>query len=724
MIRTNDTSGVRVMTLDNPPVNALSFALCGRLLSVIEAADRDANVRAIVITGANGLFSGGADVNDFNTEPAPDTKTIRDVIAAVERSGKVFAAAIDGTCLGGGFELSLACDYRVATSAARLGFPEIQLGLLPGAGGTQRLPRAMNAQDALELMLKSTRVRAEEALEKGAIDRIVDGDVVQSAIAIVNEGQKRRLSERKPILPKGMTWLALPFIFSQAHKMVPPEDRGGYAAHKLIDAVEAAVTLPFKYGLAREYRLFDELVRSKPSLALRHVFFAERETAKIPGLDETAPLDVAKAAVIGGGTMGTGIAICFADAGIPVTIVEPIDEQVERAKQTVFGMYAHQVQRGRLTQEEAWKRGQSIAFTSDYGDVADAGIAVEAVFESMAVKKAVFAKLDATLKPGAILASNTSTLDIDEIASATKRPQQICGMHFFAPANIMKLLEIVRGRESSTQTLASAFAVGKKMRKVCVLSGNACGFIGNRMLFDYVREAVYMAEEGVTPYRVDAAMKSFGFPMGPFAMFDLSGLDVAWHIAQARPDIAAGRTKVLDRLYDMKRFGQKTGAGYFRYDENVGSGREAIRDETVEKLFAEEAKRAGIAPRPDASDEAIAQRCVYALINAGAALLEQGIALRPGDEDIVWVYGYGFPPHHGGPMWYADEIGVKNVYESILRFQKYLGSYWQASPLLERLAKSEDTFTSLCHGEPLCHPERSESEGPAKSKERKGAVHA
>lgn len=674
---------MRVITLDNPPVNALSFAFCAELLPAIEAASADTSLRGVVIAGANGIFSGGADVNDFSTEPTPQTKTIRDVIDAIERSDKVFAVAIDGNALGGAFELALACDYRIATPRARLAFPEIQLGLLPGAGGTQRLPRVVDVQEALQIMLKATHLKAEEALVKGILDRVSDDDIVIAAAATVREGNKRRLSERRAILPKGVVAQALPFVVSQAHKMVPDEEHGGYAAHKLIDAVEAAATLPFKYGLAREYRLFDELVRSKPSMALRHVFFAERALNKIPGLAEAKAADVRHAGVIGGGTMGTGIAICFADAGIPVTVIEPVDEQVERAKQTIFGMYAHQVQRGRLTQEEAWQRGQSIRFAAEYAEVAECDLIVEAVFEAMAVKKEVFSKLDAIAKPECFLASNTSTLDIDEIAASTKRSAQVLGMHFFAPANIMKLLEIVRGKATSLDALATAFGVGKRMRKVCVLSGNAFGFIGNRMLFDYAREAIFLAEEGVAPYRVDATMKDFGFPMGPFAMFDLSGIDVMWHIAQGRSDVMTGRTKIVDRLYEMKRFGQKSGAGYYRYDKSVGSGREPIRDESVEELFAQEAKAAGIAPRTNVTNAEIVERCVYALVNAGAMLLEQGIALRPGDEDIVYVYGYGFPPYRGGPMWYADEIGVRKVYETIQRFQKELGKHWQPSPLLK-----------------------------------------
>jgi 3-hydroxyacyl-CoA dehydrogenase len=662
-------SNIKVITLDNPPVNALSFAYSAQLLKEIEAAEKDADVTAVVITGANGLFSAGADVNDFAKEPDPDAKNVRNVIAVIERGKKTYIAAIDGTCMGGATELALACDYRVATERSKLGLPEIKLGLLPGAGGTQRLPRLIGAQDALQMMLKGETVKAEDAKKKGLVDAVVSGDVVSAAQKYA-EKPKRRISDMKVSL-QGLPANAVPFVIAQAHKMCPPEDNGGFAAHKLVDAVQAAFELPFARGLAREARLFDELVRSAPSMALRHIFFAERELSKIPALrpaqgdKEFQPLEIKKGGVVGGGTMGTGIAITFANADIPVTVIEPNAEQVEKARQMVFGMFMYQVQKGRLTQEEAWRRGQSIVFTDDYNELADADVVIEAVFENMDVKKDVFAKLDAIAKPEAILASNTSTLDIDEMAAVTKRPDKFVGLHFFAPANIMKLLEIVRGKETSPQTLATAFKLGKTLRKVAVLSANAFGFIGNRMLFDYAREAVALAEEGVPPYRIDAAMKNFGFAMGPFAMFDLSGVDVFWHIQQARPDMGAGRTKIVERMYQAKRLGQKTGKGFYKYDPNVGKGREAIRDEDVEALFKEVAAEAGIAQNPGVTDDEIVKRLTHALIDAGVELLEKKIALRPGDIDIVYIYGYGFPPHHGGPMWYGHEIGYKDVYENV-----------------------------------------------------------
>ena len=685
---------VRIITLDNPPVNALSFALSAELLPLVEAAEHDASVKAVVFTGANGLFSGGADVNDFSTEPGPDTKTIRDVIAAVEKSNKTYVAAIDGTAMGGGLELALACDYRVATNRSKVGLPEIKLGLLPGAGGTQRLPRLIGAQAAMEMMLKGETVKAEDAKKKGVLDEVVEGNVVDAAVATAARAlaaePKRRISARQAQLGiPGLGLNALPFIAAQAHKMVPKEENGGFAAHKLVDAVEAAVELPFARGIAREERLFEELVRSAPSAALRHIFFAERELGKIPGLAPAEAKEIKKAGVVGGGLMGTGIAITFANAGIPVTVIEPNEAAIEKGKQMVFGMYMHQVQKGRMTQEEAWTRGQSVVYTDDYGELKDADVVIEAVFENMDVKKQVFAKVDEIVAPGTILASNTSTLDIDEMAAVTKHPENFVGLHFFAPANIMKLLEIVRGKDTSAQTLATAIKLGKTLRKVAVVSANAFGFIGNRMLFDYAREAMALAEEGVTPHRIDKVMKDFGFAMGPFTMFDLSGLDVFWHIQQARPG-TKGRSNIVDRMYQEKRIGQKSGQGFYKYEKG---NREPIRDEEAEQLIAQEAAKAGIKPR-EATDAEIVKRLTYALINVGAGLLQDGVALRPGDIDIVYIYGYGFPPHHGGPMWYADEVGVKNVYDDIVKFAAEFGEQWTPAPLLKEIAQNGGTFAT------------------------------
>ncbi|HEY6325256.1 MAG TPA: 3-hydroxyacyl-CoA dehydrogenase NAD-binding domain-containing protein [Candidatus Cybelea sp.] len=656
---------MRVIALDNPPVNALSFAYCAKLNAQVKAANADDAVETIVFTGQNGLFSAGADVNDFKDELPAGAVTIRDVIHAIETSGKLHIAAIDGNCLGGGLELSLACDYRIATARSKLGLPEIKLGLLPGAGGTQRLPRLIGARAGLEFMLKGASVNAERAMELGMLDEVVEGEVVEHAVAKArSHPPKRRISAMPTMIAPGVPDQAGPYVVAQAHKMVPSEDRGGLAAHKLIDAVQAAVELPFAFGLAREARLFDELVRSEASLALRHIFFAERELTKVsPGVTlsrepalsvvEGKGGEVRQAGVVGAGTMGSGIAIAFAQTGIPVVVVDNNDAAVDRARQTVMGMFMYQVQKGRLTQEQAWKRAQSVEFTDDWSRLADADVIVEAVFEDLDVKRDVFRRLEEVAKPGALLATNTSTLDVDKIAAVTKRPERVLGLHFFVPANIMPLLEIVRGRATSEESLATAFRLGKTLRKKAVLSGNAFGFIGNRMIFDYLGEATALAEEGVPPARVDAAMKDFGFPMGPFAMSDLSGLDVGAAIARARGGSGA-RTDVLDRLVAMGRLGQKTMAGYFKYDKSVGKGRDPIPDPEVEALFADAARQAGIAPR-DVSDDEIRERLLRALVNRGTHLLEDGVALRPGDIDIVYVYGYGFPPHHGGPMWYAAE---------------------------------------------------------------------
>jgi 3-hydroxyacyl-CoA dehydrogenase len=664
------SDNVKVITLDNPPVNALSFAYSAKLLDEVLAAEADRAVTTVIFTGANGLFSAGADINDFLTEPAPDAKNVRDVIAAIERGKKVYIAAIDGNCMGGGLELSLACDYRVATERSKLGLPEIKLGLLPGAGGTQRLPRLIGAQEALQMMLKGSTVKAADAKKSGLVDAVVPGDVVSSVTLSLSKGGNLRefAFGEKDVTQSERRLRTHQFFeeprFTREAAFEGQFECGLHGVHQFVRG-EAAVL----FGRAHLVRLRDDERHGVGGQALEGDFFlGDAAFCRIVALrqaqgdKEMEPLEIRKAGVVGGGTMGTGIAITFANADIPVTVIEPNAEQIEKARQMVFGMFMYQVQKGRLTQEEAWKRGQSIVFTDDYSDLADADVVIEAVFENMDVKKEVFTKIDAVVKPEAILASNTSTLDIDEMAAVTKRRDKFVGLHFFAPANIMKLLEIVRGKDTSPQTLATAFKLGKTLRKVAVLSGNAFGFIGNRMLFDYAREAVGLAEEGVPPYRIDAVMKNFGFAMGPFAMFDLSGIDVFWHIQQARPDMGAARTKIVDRLYEQKRLGQKTGKGFYKYDPSVGKGREAIRDEEVEALFKEVAAEAGIAQNPDVSDEQIVERLTHALIDVGAELLEKQVALRPGDVDIVYIYGYGFPPHHGGPMWYGHETGYKDVY--------------------------------------------------------------
>ena len=696
LVVTQMRDGIKILTIDNPPVNALSFAASGALLAEIETAEADDAVIAVVITGANGNFSGGADIGDFIKPRVAGSKSVRDVVAAIERSKKTYVAAIDGNALGGGLETALTCDYRIATPNSKVGLPEILLGLIPGAGGTQRLPRLLatkntmnnglaGVQMALDMMLKGEAKAAKPAKGMGILDEIVEeGSVVDRAVTLAREkaGTKLRVSQLK--------FTVVPPLTAMAHGMVPTEEKGGYAAHKLIDALEAASELDYKFGIAREARLFEELVVGPQAQSAIHLFFAERELGKIPGLSEsTKPKEIKSAAVVGAGTMGTGIAMVFANAGIPCHVIDVNPDQVARGRKNVADTYESRVKKGKMTPDKAKALVESVTFVTDYAAIADCDVVVEAVFESMAVKKEVFAALDKALKRDAILATNTSTLDIDEIANATTRPEQVIGLHFFAPANVMQLLEVVRGSKTSDETIVTSMALSKKLKKKGVLSGNAFGFIGNRMLFDYIREATFLLEEGATPNQVDAAIRNFGFPMGPFAMSDLSGIDVFYKISQEAPKNDYRSSEIAIRLYEKGRYGQKTGSGFFKY---VGGERKPVRDEEAEAVIVEESKRLGIARRTDITDEEIVNRCMYALINEGAQLLGDGIALRPGDEDIAWIYGYGFPWFHGGPMWMADTIGPKKIYDQIMQWQATLGKHWQPAPHLKEVAERNGTF--------------------------------
>lgn len=650
LVHVADRDGVRAITFDHPPVNALSYALVVELCAALDAAAQDASVRAVVLGGARGTFSAGADIHDFAAPPAAGAPTLRDAIARIERLEKVAVAALAGNALGGALELALACDYRVAAPDARVGLPEIRLGLIPGAGGTQRLPRILGARRALELILDGGSIGAVAAMADGIVDTIAEGDLPAAAAAAA-QGPKRRVSTRAAELGvPGAALFAVPWAVAQAHKAAPPESRGGYAAHRAIDAVAAALELDFERGLARERRLFGECLASPESAALRHVFSAERELDKIPGLPAAEPLPLASVGIVGAGTMGTGIALTFADAGFPVTVVEPDSRQIERARGQVAATYARSVERGRIDAAEAERRGGAIAFVPSLEALGSVDLALEAVFEDLGVKREVFAQLSAICKPGAILASNTSTLDIDALAAMTDRPESVVGLHFFAPANVMRLLEIVRGRATSAALLATAFALAKRLRKVGVLSGNAFGFIGNAMLFAYAGEAIELAEEGVPPARIDAVMKDYGLAMGPFATFDLSGLDVILRIQNARPDALPTRTPILAELCSRGRLGQKSGSGFYRY---LAGRREAEADPEADGLLRTLASAAGIAVRR-VEDEEIRERLLGALARSGRALLASGVALRPGDIDVVYVSGYGFPAYRGGPMWDAE----------------------------------------------------------------------
>ena len=682
-----DDGGVRVLEIANPPVNALSRAVCTALLAEIAAAEADSSVAAVVIAGANGTFSGGADIGEFVLAAPPGAVDIRDVVIALEAAAKTYVAALDGNALGGGLELALVCDARVATARTKVGLPEILLGLMPGAGGTQRLPRLLAthaaAKDdvaavraALEMMLAGTPRTAAVARDLGIIDEIAE-DVVARAVTIAREraGTKRRIS--------AMSFAVSPPLVAYAHGTVPAEDRGGFAAHKLIDAVEAASQLPFARGVAREARLFEELVASAPARAAIHLFFAERELGKIPGIAREDATDaIERVGIVGAGTMGTGIAMVFANARIPAIVIDVDAAQLERGRANVANTYERQVAKGKLAQADADERGAAIAFASAYEAFAEVDLVVEAAFESLAVKREIFAALDAVVRPGAILATNTSTLDVDAIAASTGRPQNVLGLHFFAPANVMALLEIVRGAQTSAATLSLATALAKRLRKKGVLSGNAFGFIGNRMLLDYLRETFSLLEEGATPREIDSALEGFGFAMGPCAVCDLSGLDVFVKIGDAAPDLGYRPSELPRRLVERGRLGQKSGSGFYRYD-----GRTRNVDPDAEAIVIDESARLGLERRTISSDE-ILERCLYALVNRGAHLLDEGVALRPGDEDVAWVFGYGFPWYRGGPMWWADSVGPRAIYERVAGWRERFGSRWEPAASLAAAAEA------------------------------------
>lgn len=681
---TAQRDGVAIVTIDNPPVNALSYGVLAALVMQIDAADADAAIGALVVTGANGIFSGGADLREFGAPPRHPN--LRDLIDRLERTEKPVVAAIAGSCVGGGLEVALACDERVATVAAKLGFPEIERGLLPGAGGTQRAPRLMGIAAALDLILSGEPIDGAAARARGLVDELVTGDVVAaaSARATTLAGRPRRRISEQTVAPDDAA-------LERARERAQPLERGGLAARRCIDAVAGTARLPFGAGLAAERVGFEELVRSEQSKARIHVFFAERQAAK--SADGAAPPTTAvrRAVVIGGGTMGTGIAMACADAGIAVTLVDLEAGVLERARGTIGGNYAATVAKGRLERAAMDARLARIAFGNSLAAAADVDLVIEAVFEDMDVKRSVFREVDRVARAGTLLASNTSTLDIDALAAATSRPRDVVGLHFFSPANVMRLLEIVRGAQTSQATLAAALAIAKQLGKVGVVAGNCDGFIGNRMLYAYRREAEFLLEEGGTPERIDAALKRFGMAMGPFAMSDLAGLDIGWRIRRRRyaNTPPAGRySRVADTLCELGRFGQKTGAGYYRYEPGKRTPR---ADPAVDAIVERLARESGIARRPLDDDE-IVKRCIYPLVNEAGHILTEGIATRPGDIDVVWVYGYGFPAFRGGPLRFADSVGLGNVVAGMRAFERAHGQVWQPAPLLAELAASNRSF--------------------------------
>jgi 3-hydroxyacyl-CoA dehydrogenase len=680
--------GVAVVTIDNPPVNALGAASIAPVLAALEAAAVDPKVGAIVLVGANGTFSGGADMKGFGVTPRP-TPTTRDLIAWMETSPKPIVAAIAGNALGGGLEAALGCDYRIATATAQLGFPEIKRGLLPGAGGTQRAPRLMGAEPALALIVGGDAIDGARAAQLSLVDTVATGEVLDEAIALARTliGKGRRRASDLAVSGADAT-----AAIATARAKAAPADRGGLAEQRAIDCVEDAITLPFAEGEANELRRFVELLGSEQAKARIYQFFAEREAGKMPDGSTPPPFDVKTAVVIGSGTMGSGIAMTCANVGIRVTLVDVSDEALARAKGVMSGNYASTVKKGRLAPAEMDARLGRIAYSTSLEDAAkDVDLVIEAVFEEMDIKKDVFRRLDTICKPGTMLATNTSTLDVDAIAAVTSRPQDVIGLHFFSPANVMRLLEIVRGAKTSTETLAHSLGLAKKLKKVGVVSGNCDGFIGNRMLYPYRRETEFLLEEGAPPQRIDAVLKQFGLAMGPFAMSDLAGLDVGWRIrkrkyADGRPP---GRySTVADTLCEMGRFGQKTNAGYFRYEPG---DRTPIPDPLVDEVIARAAQDNAIARR-EITDDEIVKRAMYPLVNEAALILAEGIASRPGDIDVVYVNGYGFPAWRGGPLRWADSLGLRRVVDDMRAFQRQHGDVWKPAPLLVELADRGESF--------------------------------
>ena len=673
---------IGVITVDNPPVNALSHAVREGLHDAIQAAQQDAS-RAVLIVCAGRTFIAGADITEFGKPPREPH--LPDLCNAIEASSKIVVAALHGTALGGGLEVALSCHYRCAVHGATVGLPEVKLGLLPGAGGTQRLPRLVGAQAALDIMISGNPIAADQAEGLGLVDRIVDGELADGALSwcrdLVENGAVRRLTSELAVesLPDS--------ALAEYRSTLARRARGQVAPQKIVDCVEASLTRPFAEGLKIEREAFIDCMRSPQSAALRHMFFAQREAAKVRGLSKDTPLrDVSKVGVIGAGTMGSGIAMNFANAGMQVALLDVDDEALARGLAIIDRNYRGGVKRGKLTREKALECRGRISGTTDYGSLSDADLVVEAVFENLDLKQEIFARLDSVCRQGAILATNTSYQDVDRIAAATRRPQDVIGLHFFSPAHIMKLLEVVRASMTADDVLATCMALAKKIRKTPVVSGVCYGFIGNRMLGHYAREAQLCVIEGATPEQVDTAMEEWGMAMGPLAVFDLAGLDVGYKARQGLPESERGDPRafrVADALVEMNRLGQKTGAGFYRYEPD---SRQRSSDPEVEALIEREAAALGVEQREIDSRE-IVERLIFALVNEGMNILDEGIAQRPGDIDVVYVYGYGFPAWRGGPMHYADAVGPAHVLQRIREFEQRFGpENWTPAPLLETLA--------------------------------------
>jgi 3-hydroxyacyl-CoA dehydrogenase len=700
LVQLTKTGDIALITINNPPVNALSPGVPEGIGEAIEQIGRDDSVRAAVLIGGGRTFIAGADIKEFGkmtSGKSPRGVGLLPLLLKIEDCSKPVVMAIHGTAFGGGLELAMAGHYRVATPDAQIGQPEVKLGIIPGAGGTQRLPRLAGVAAAVEMCSEGKPVGSGQALTLGIIDRVIDADLLAGAIAFAQEvagKSARKTRERNEKL--GTPEENAP-IFAAARDAVRKRQRGMIAPLAAIDAVEAATTLPFDRGCQQEAELFAKCLFSDQSKALIHVFFGEREVAKVPDVPKDTPLiPIHSAAVVGAGTMGGGIAMVLANAGIPVLLKEADQAAMDRGLASIQKNYAGSVKRGRFTQQFADERLKLIQPTLSFDSFAGVDLVIEAVFEGMALKKEVFAQLDAVCKPGTILASNTSTLSVDDIAAVTLRPEFVIGTHFFSPANVMRLLEIVRGKAASKEVIATCMQLAKKIGKIGVLVGNCRGFVGNRMFHPYVRESVFLVEEGASVQEVDSALHEFGMAMGPLAVGDLAGLDVGWRIRKEyrhleKPGIR--QAFAGDNLCELGRFGQKTGAGWYKYDEQ----RRAMPDAEVERLVRQWAAAAKIPQRKIPAEE-IVDRCVYALINEGARILEEGFASRAVDIDIIYINGYGFPAYRGGPMWYADTVGLKKVYERVCQFQEQHGETWEPAPLLKRLAEQGKSFADFTRG--------------------------
>ena len=694
LVQLSKDNDIGIITINNPPVNALSPGVPEGIAEALQQISKDDTVKAAVLIGGGRTFVAGADIKEFGKMTSGQTRggvAFVPMLMDLEDSKKPIVMAIHGTAFGGGLELAMAGHYRVASPDAQVGQPEVKLGLIPGAAGTQRLPRLAGVAKAVEMCTDGNPVKAPEAQKLGIVDRLIEGDLLTGAIAFAREVADKPAPKTRERNEKLGTQEQNAAVFATARENARKKQRNLIAPLAAIDAVEAATKLPFLEGVDAERKLFVECLFSDQSKSLIHVFFGEREVAKIPDIPkETAIIPVKTAAVVGAGTMGGGIAMVFANAGVPVLLKEADQPALDRGLATIQKNYANSVKRGRFTQQYVDERLKLIKPTLTYDDFAGVDMVVEAVFEGMALKKQVFGDLDRVCKPGAILASNTSTLNIDEIASATSRPSSVIGTHFFSPANVMHLLEIVRGKASSKEVIATCMQLSKKLGKVGVLVGNCRGFVGNRMFHPYRREAQFLAEEGASVEAVDKALYDFGMAMGPLATGDLAGLDVGWRIRKEYRHLEKPGVRqpiAEDQLCEQGRYGQKTGAGWYKYDAE----RRPVPDPEVAELVRKGAAQAGIKQRQISSQE-IVDRCIYALVNEGARILEEGYALRAVDIDIIYINGYGFPAYRGGPMWYADTVGVKKVYERISEFHRQHGELWEPAPLLKRLAEEGRGF--------------------------------